>query len=574
MCSRWLWRFLALPLFVAGLACSSRAAGVSASGFEVQSVTLNGKTVAIGGKSTARLGSFPENIVFGFGARTNAGPAPIRLQYRLEGFENEWRESDAEMALNVRFYNGAGDQVGQQIYSVHGESAGWHGSLRTSSLNHRRETLVAPAQASRVLVAISSAGPPQSVGIYVVADLVASKSSAAFGSAVILPSPFDNGVDQAGEEPPPGWVRNGTRPSMARIVKFGQEPQTKAFGLIDDDPSGHGEWHTALNSAPAVAPGDTLVVEWNEIYSIGPAGFQYAHYDVLPAGHYKFRVRSVDVMGVATGGETALEISVPPRFWKTLWFWGATAIAVTGLIAAASRYFVWRRLRWEMVRLKHQRALQQERLRIAHDIHDDLGARATQISLLSAMAQETASSPDRARADFDKISKLARELVSALYETVWAVNPENDHLEAQGNYLCQMVNQLCEGTSIRARFHVLGLPQDIRLSSQTRHNINMVVKEAVHNVVKHSAASQVTIRMTCANRILDLSIEDDGVGFEPERKVGGNGLNNMKQRLANLGGSCCIESTPARRTRVLIRLALHPLDRASEAMAIGDSEDY
>jgi len=84
--------------------------------------------------------------------------------------------------------------------------------------------------------------------------------------------------------------------------------------------------------------------------------------------------------------------------------------------------------------------LEQERLRIAHDIHDDLGARVTQISLLSAMSQENTSFPEKARADFDKVSKMSRELVSALYETVWAVNPENDNLEALGNYVCQMVN--------------------------------------------------------------------------------------------------------------------------------------
>jgi signal transduction histidine kinase len=220
-----------------------------------------------------------------------------------------------------------------------------------------------------------------------------------------------------------------------------------------------------------------------------------------------------------------------------------------------------------MDRLKGQRALEHERLRIAHDIHDDLGARATQISLLSAMAQETASSPEKARADFTKISQLGRELVSALYETVWAVNPENDHLEAQGNYLCQMVNQLCEGSSIRCRFHVMDLPHDVGISSQTRHNINMVVKEAVNNVIKHSAAVEVTLRMTYEEGILKISIEDDGIGFEPRAQAGGNGLTNMKQRLASIGGTCCIESNPAARTRVLIRLGL---DQTSEAL-VGDS---
>jgi len=268
-------------------------------------------------------------------------------------------------------------------------------------------------------------------------------------------------------------------------------------------------------------------------------------------------------MGKLTGAESSVGIFVPQPFWKTPWFWSLTVIALVGLMTGISRYFVRHRMRREMVRLKHQRALEQERLRIAHDIHDDLGARVTQISLLSAMSQENAAFPEKARADFDRISKMARELVSALYETVWAVNPENDNLEAQGNYLCQMVNQLCERTPIRCRFHVLGLPHEVQVSSQTRHNINMAVKEAVHNVIKHSGASEVTIRMAYADGILNVGIEDNGAGILPDGKSGGHGLSNMKQRLANIGGHCFIESHPGKGTTVRIRLTIRPLEHAA-----------
>ncbi len=276
---------------------------------------------------------------------------------------------------------------------------------------------------------------------------------------------------------------------------------------------------------------------------------------------YKFRVRGMDVMGRLTGAEASVDIFVPQPFWKTPWFWGIVVVAISAILVGISRYFVWHRMRREMVRLKQQRALEQERLRIAHDIHDDLGARVTQISLLSAMAQDNSSFPEKARNDFDKISKMSRELVSALYETVWAVNPENDNLEAQGNYLCQMVNQLCERAPIRCRFHVLDLPSEVQISSQTRHNINMAVKEAVHNVIKHASASEVTIRMAFTDGFLDISIQDDGVGFQPDEKVGGNGLTNMKQRMANIGGSCFVESEPGKGTTVRIRLTVRPLDQ-------------
>ena len=527
---------------------------------EIQSVSVNGKLVPFRGRESVRLGPFPGNIVFNFGLATNAHQPSLRLRYLLDGYENTWHEARAEMGLTVRFYNNSGDQISQNFYPVNGESTGWTGSLKSSSLTHRRETLVVPPQATRLLVVISSAGPPDSIGIYVVANLLVSKSSDGPGNAVLLQSPFDNDRnDRADDDPPAGWMHDGTRPSMAQIVKFGQDPQTRAFAILDEDPASHAEWHNILESAPAVTPGDRLVVEWNEMYSMGLGSSRTASYGNLPAGHYTFRVRAVDFMGRPTGAEAAVNVFIPQPVWKTPWFWGVVMVVVAGMMLGISRYFVWHRMRREMVRLKHQRALEQERLRIAHDIHDDLGARVTQISLLSAMAQENPAFPDKARADFDKVSKMSRELVSALYETVWAVNPENDNLEALGNYLCQMVKQLCEPTMLRCRFHVLDLPPDVQVSSQTRHNISLAVKEAVHNLIKHAKASEVTVRMAFAAGVLEVSVHDDGSGFQPAENIPGNGLSNMKQRLQNIGGSCLVESRPGQGTTVRLRLRIRPV---------------
>ncbi len=563
-CWRLCFACLALQLFPSSAVAIPQAADAT-NELVIQSVKVNGKSLEFRDKEDLSLSSFPESMVFGFGTAGNGGKLPLRLRYMMEGYESSWHEVTAEMALTVRFYNSSGDQIDQNIYPVKGESTGWTGSLKTSSLTHRRETLVVPPLASRLLIVISSAGPPETVGIYVVANLVVSKSSGSLGSIILLQSPFENDhADHVNDDPPAGWMHDGTRPSMAKIVKFGQDPQTKAFAILDEDKTSHGEWHIILESAPRVTPGDSLVVEWNEMYSMGVGNFREAIYGGLPAGSYRFRARGLDVMGMQTGIESSIGVFVPQPFWKTPWFWGLAFIAFLALLAGTSRYFVWHKMRREMDRLKHQRALEKERLRIAHDIHDDLGARVTQISLLSAMAQNNGTFPDKARTDFDRISKMSRELVSALYETVWAVNPENDNLEAQGNYLCQMVNQLCEGTQIRCRFHVLGLPHEVQVSSQTRHNINMAVKEAVHNVIKHARASEVTIRMTLADDSLSILIQDDGVGFRPDATFGGNGLTNMKQRLGNIGGSCEIESETGNGTTVRMRLKIRQLDEALE----------
>ncbi len=534
----------------------SRAADIT-NALDVQAIEVNGKSVSFQNKGNVNLGPFAGNVSFRFGAGADNSHPPLRARYMLEGYENTWQEARCEMALNVRFYNSSGDQISQNIYSVSGESTGWTGSLKTSLLTHRRETLVVPPQATRLLIVISSAGPPDAVGIYVVANLVVLKSSGKAGSVVLMQSPFDiDHIDRTNDDLPTGWIRDGTRPSMAKVVKFGQDPQTKAFAIVDEDKTSHGEWHNLLDSAPAVATGETLVVEWNEMYSTGSGTFHDAVYSGLVANHYVFRVRGLDVMGRLTGAEDSVAVFVPEPYWKTPWFWGVVVIGTTILVIGISRYFVWHKMRREVARLKQQRELEQERLRIAHDIHDDLGARITQISLLSAMSQGNPAFPEKARADFDKVSKMSRELVLALYETVWAVNPENDNLEALGNYVCQMVKQLCENTSLRCRFYVRDLPNEVQVSSQTRHNISMAIKEAVHNIIKHSNSLEVSIHMEFVDGALNVAVQDSGSGFEPATRISGHGLSNMKQRLQKIGGTCTVESAPGQGTTVRIRLRI------------------
>ncbi len=337
---------------------------------------------------------------------------------------------------------------------------------------------------------------------------------------------------------------------MAKIVDIGQDSQTRAFAIMDEDIASHAEWRNLAGVAPAVGPGDHLVIEWNEMYSIGIGDYHAIRYENLPAGNYRFRIIGVDTMGKPTGAETSLAVVVPQPFWRATWFWCVILVSMTVLMIGSWRYVLWNRMQREVAILKNQQALERERLRIAHDIHDGLGARVTQISMVSSRAQNDQSFPVMARAEFDRISKISRELVSALYETVWAVDPENDNLDELGNYLCQIVNQLCDQAQYRCRFYAEHLPSDVQVSSQTRHNISMAVQEAVHNVIKHAGAAEVTITIEFTNDLLAITVRDDGRGFKPVDNSIGNGLANMKQRLSDIGGGCIIESQPGKGTTV------------------------
>lgn len=516
----------------------------------IQGMVVDGKRIALKAGAKLRLDRQPRTVVFEFGPATNDIRMPARFRFKLDGYEDQWREYEGDMRLYLRFLASSGDQVGETRFKVAGQSEGWTGDPRTAAFTHRCETTVVPPDAKSFWVVMTSAGPPAALGGYAITDLIIkSQTSNNAPPAVSLHAAFAT----AGGTPA-GWMRDGLRPSMAKVFETTSPRRTMGLAIVDDDLAGHAEWHTVKELATPVTPGEHLVVEWDEAYSLGLAGAVTMQYVDLPAGYYRFRLNELSVMGVPSELETSLAFEVPLAFWRTPWFWVSMATIALAATVGAWRYTVWRRLQSQLLRLEQQRAVDRERLRIAQDIHDDLGARVTQISLLSAVAQRKPALPDDARADFGTISQTTRELVSALYETVWAVNPENDNLDALASYLCQLANQLCSQAQLRCRLEVPDLPLQATLSSQVRHNLIMAVKEALHNVIKHARASEVRIRITFGASVVTICIHDDGCGFDPTTCPLGNGLSNLRRRMGSIGGSFTLESRRGSGTEVCLRL--------------------
>jgi signal transduction histidine kinase len=231
-------------------------------------------------------------------------------------------------------------------------------------------------------------------------------------------------------------------------------------------------------------------------------------------------------------------------------------VAGVGFGLAGWRFIEWRSMTRRVKAMERDHAVEQERVRIAQDIHDDLGARVTQISLLSSAAQKRHDLSEEAREDFEKVSQLSRNMVTALYETVWAVDPANDDLDELGAYICQMANQMCAQANLKCRLTVPDLPSDVPLGSKHRHDLVMTVKEAIHNAIRHSRASELQVQIKYENRILTLTVSDNGNGFDPATQRGGNGLSNMKRRMESCGGTCAVVSGPGDGTQVRLEMPL------------------
>jgi two-component sensor histidine kinase len=523
----------------------------SGKAIEIQGVVVDDKSLSLSNITTLTLKPYSRDISIHYGPNRTPGWIPLRFQYRMDGYNNSWQEDVGQMCLIARFFDESNNQISEVEFDVTGSSPGWRGELKTSSFNHRHESVTVPLFATRLVIVMASTGAPSTIGVYAIADLTASKILPNKSPQLLLQSPYQD--DQS------DWIRDGTHPTMAQIEELGQgTPPKKALLIIDNDLRAHAEWHNILASAPRVKSGDQIVIDWNEMYDMADGLGRFAHFQNLPPGQFRFRVAELDVTGNPTGIEVSLPIMVLQPIWKRPFFWVANIFGLSIMVGIGMYYIVRRKIRDEILHYERQRELEHERLRIARDIHDDLGARVTQISLASAMAQINPTYPEQARADFEYVSQMARDLVTALYETVWVVTPSNDNLKELGNYLFQISNKLFARTQCHCRFYVDGLSQETTISSHVRHNICMAVKEALNNIIKHANASEAGIRIAYKCNLLTVLIQDNGCGFQAEQKFTGSGLVNLKRRLSDIGGKCSIKSELGQGTTIELRLTIPP----------------
>lgn len=268
-----------------------------------------------------------------------------------------------------------------------------------------------------------------------------------------------------------------------------------------------------------------------------------ATYDHLNPGKYRFHVIACNNSGVWNDKGATLAFTVAPFFWQRLWFQSTMLGLFTLSVIAVVRYVSFRRLRRHVRELEQQTMLHKERARIAKDIHDDLGANLTQITLLSELAHQDMGAPEKARAQVEKISATARQVMKSLDEIVWAVNPRNDTLPHLVDYLGQFTLDFLRAPGIRCRLDLPEHPPGLNVPADIRHNVFLAVKEALNNIVKHSGAKEVRLGVDVSNGKLHIVVTDDGHGFErPPQDAWADGLRNMRQRMGEIGGDCAIES--------------------------------
>ncbi|HEV2318804.1 MAG TPA: histidine kinase [Verrucomicrobiae bacterium] len=255
---------------------------------------------------------------------------------------------------------------------------------------------------------------------------------------------------------------------------------------------------------------------------------------------------------------TSFDDFVVERYWQTWWFMALVAVFLLVSGGATVRVVEKRKFQLQLQRAEQERTLERERARIAQDLHDDLGSSLTRLSLLSGLVKADKDNPEQVEVHATKLSQAADQTVRALEEIVWAVRPGSDTLQSLMDYIAHFANELFDGSSAHCR---LDLPNDLPgwlLPPDMRHNIFLIVKEALTNAFKHSAAGEVLVRARIAGRTLEISVVDHGKGFNFAALAEGwrNGMGNMRRRAATMSATLDVQSTPGQGTTVRFSVVL------------------
>jgi len=270
---------------------------------------------------------------------------------------------------------------------------------------------------------------------------------------------------------------------------------------------------------------------FNEEWIYADASQRKVNYTNLDPGKYTFSLMGTNSDGIWNIKPTKINIEILAPFWMRWWFIGLVLLTLASIVTFIIRQ-----------KFKYLLAMDKLKSNLSADLHDNVGAGLTEISILSEIASSEISKPNLAQKHLGQISELSRELVESMSDIVWVVNPKRDSLydlivrlkDSYGEVLGQM------GISL-VTFNLEKL-DNIRLPIERRQNLYLIFKEALNNSIKHSNCSKIKIDFIISGNKLEMSLTDNGKGFDQNKKSLGEGLKNIVERAERVKGKLTINS--------------------------------
>jgi len=319
----------------------------------------------------------------------------------------------------------------------------------------------------------------------------------------------------------------GMRVGLAsgQVITIASDP---SWLIVPNDLTG---WENRVESDDSWRPATSMAK-----FGAGPWGVNQEYIDLVPP----------------------LEPLIIP-FWQTTWF-EILLLAIFGAVCLVSFSLATQVL----LHQKEQALLQRERARIARDIHDDLGTRVTQLVLQGEVAQTEQPTGSRTHRQLERISEEAREALQAMDEILWAINPRRDNLHEFATFVCGHAKTFLKTTSIQCLLDVEPAMSAVAFDLPFRRSLLLAVKEALNNAAKHSGATELLLQIRRQGLGLMVAVQDNGRGFDPGRpREERNGLENMSQRLTEVGGTCKVTSQLGQGCRVEFHIPVIQMRRRS-----------
>lgn len=284
-------------------------------------------------------------------------------------------------------------------------------------------------------------------------------------------------------------------------------------------------------------------------------------YTQLPAGAYTFKIKIQHADG-RYSSEKSVSLIIETVWYKTWWFRSIIVLIILGLTYLIIKSYINRRLYEQKKELELSNAVAIERARISTELHDDLGSGLSTIRILS-QDNNFVNKPTNSPTNLEKISSHSKDLLQKMTEIVWALNNENDTLDQLVSYIrLQSATQL-DNASISYQFNIPELIPSSIITGSNRRHIQLSVKEAVHNIVKHAKASQVIISIDVRDDDLMIKIHDNGIGLKEKdmEKIASNGMHNMKKHIKAVQGTMSVENGIG--LTIIFTIPIQPLSHES-----------
>ncbi|MFC7335639.1 histidine kinase [Haloferula chungangensis] len=478
------------------------------------------------------------------------GPLNEAVQFRcqLEGIDERWIDSTRGMTILCQVRDDQNNIISEARFDAVGTSKGWGNSPGESELTARSEPLFIPPAGRHVYIAIES-GSPDTTGTLIIDNLDISLPGKD-PISLWQNGDFSRGIDlDLPQGIPNRWSRRGSDPTIAQVTSEGSK---FALMLADGDQTHFATWACRQSFDPVIFGGRTVIISWDEAYNIIGGSLHRATYVNVPPGRYHFRAIGLSAGERPTTASLSLPINIRLPYWQRPWFPPAVTASCVALLAIYFIRAARRRARRRLRELAFQNALERDRTRIARDMHDDLGTRITVLNLSASLAlRELDQNPESSRRHLGKLNQSARDLVVAMDDLVWAVDPAHDSLDQLASHLTRLSEEIFRDSPVRCRLDIPSILPARELGSDFRHQLSLAVKEALHNVLRHAGPCEVHLSLRYDGSRILIEIRDNGVGFESKSESSRHGLEYLSKRLHEIGGTCIINSIPDGGTQVV-----------------------